>query len=177
MTESKHPLFLEALFFYAKFEERFLEFSALLRELKAQSPADFKALIALPQLGRRKGYYLVSVSKAFGDYPHLRPRLMKVGWTRLSLAAPHVTKENVEDALLFCELNTAWAIAERLKGSALPLGVRSVLLHFSPEDFATCGEAIVQHGATKTADGFVDKEKALITALTKAAACGAADRG
>ena len=169
MNDNIEPLFLEAFYFLAKFEERFLELGSLLRQLQEKSPKDFKALIAIPQLGKRKGYYLVAVSKAFGDYPHLRQRFMRVGWTRLSMVAPHVTKENVEDALVFAEANTAWAIQQAMKGQKLPIGVRSVLLHFKPEEFTFFGQEIVKHGATKTADGFVAKEAALITALKKAA--------
>ena len=47
-----------------------------------------------------------------------------------------------------------------MKGKALPLGVHSVLLDFSAQE-------IVTHAATKTKDGFADKEEALIAALTK----------
>lgn len=169
MTNDMNPLVVDVLFFLAKFEERFLELGAQLLKLKEESPADFKALTALPQLGRRKAYYLIAVSKAFGDYSHLRQRLMQVGWTRLSLIAPYVTKENVEDALQFAEANTVWAIQQALKGKVLPVGARSVLLHFSPEQFAFFGQEIVKHGATRNGDGFNDKEEAIVTALKKAA--------
>ena len=42
---------------------------------------------------------------------------MKVGWTRLSLVAPHV---NVEDALFYCEFNSTWAIQQALKSNEMP---------------------------------------------------------
>jgi hypothetical protein len=168
MNSLIEPLFLDALFLLAKFEDRFLDLASLLRKLQEKSPTDFKALIAVPQLGRRKGYYLVAIDRAFGGHPELQQRLVKVGWTKLSLVAPLVTKENVDDALLFCELNTAWAIQQAVKGKELPLGARSVLLHFSSEQFSYFSTAIVKHGAVKNGEGFVGKEEAVITAFQKA---------
>lgn len=95
---------------------------------------------------------------------------MKVGWTRLSLVAPYVTKDNVEDALLYCEFNSAWAIQQSLKGKEVPVGIRSVLLHFNPQQFAYFAQEIVKHGAVKNGDGFTGKEEAVIAALHDAGA-------
>lgn len=162
------PVFMEALFFVAKFEEKFLELAALLRKLRVNSPAEFKLLISIPQLGRRKAYYLMSIQKAFGGYPHLRERLVNVGWTRLAFVAPYVTEFNVEEALLFAELNSAWALQQALKGKELPIGTRSVLLRFTPEQFVFFSEAILKHGAEKNGEGFVHKEEAIVAALHKA---------
>ena len=117
MNNAIEPLFVEALFFLAKFEEKFFDLASLLRQLQEKSLPDFKAIYSIPQLGRRKAYYLVSVNRAFGVYPDLRERLMKVGWTRLSLVAPHV---NVEDALFYCEFNSTWAIQQALKSNEMP---------------------------------------------------------
>jgi hypothetical protein len=162
------PIFMEALFFLSKFEEKFLELGALLRKLQKNNPEAFKILYSLPQLGRRKAFYLSSIDRAFGGYPHLRERLIKVGWTRLSLVAPHVGKENVEDAVLYCELNSCWAIEQALKGKELPIGIRSVLLHFSSAQFDVFVQEIVKYGAMKNGDGYVNKETAVIGALMKA---------
>lgn len=169
MSENeKNALFMHILFFLAKFDERFLDLAALLRKLKEKSPTDFKTLSSIPQLGRRKAYYLLSIDRVFGGQPHLRERLMKVGWTRLAFVAPHVMPDDVEDALLFAEMNSAWAIQEAVKGKGLPVGARSVLLHFKSEQFSYFAQEIVKHGAVKNGEGFVDKEVAVITALQKA---------
>jgi hypothetical protein len=165
---TNNPLFIKALLFLTKFEDRFLELAALLRKLQEKSPADFKSLISIPQLGKRKAYYLVVIDRAFGGYPQLRERLLKVGWTRLALIAPYVTAGDVDDALQFAEANSAWAIRQALKGKDLPVGARSVLLHFSPEQFAFFATEILKHGAVKNGEGFIDKELAVIAALQKA---------
>ena len=69
MNNAIEPLFVEALFFLAKFEEKFLDLASLLRQLQEKSLPDFKAIYSIPQLGRRKAYYLVSVTAPSGSTP------------------------------------------------------------------------------------------------------------
>ena len=159
------PLFLETLVLIANLEDKFLELAASLRQLQETSPKDFKKLTSLPQLGRRKAYYLVSIDKAFGNKNVPAERLKKIGWTKLAALAPVITDENLEDALLFAELNTAKNIEAVVRGLEPIMGGRSVLLHFTAEQFAAFSAAILSHGAVKNGQGFIGKEAALIAAL------------
>ena len=161
------PLFLKTLMLIAKLEDEFLELASLLRQVQQTTPGDFKKLASIPQLGRRKAYYLVSIDKAFGDKNLPAERLRKIGWTKLAALAPHITDENLEDALLFAELNTVNNIEAVVHGIDPIIGGRSVLLYFTAEQFAAYSNAILAHGATKNGDGFIGKEDALIAALKK----------
>ena len=161
------PLFIKTLMLIAKFEDQFLDLASLLRQVQETNPGDFKKLCSLPQLGRRKAYYLLSIDKAFGDKNVPAERLKKIGWTKLAALAPHITNENLEDALLFAELNTMKNIEAVMHGLEPILGGRSVLLIFTAEQFAAFSAAIMAHGAIQNGQGFIGKEAALIAALNE----------
>jgi hypothetical protein len=162
------PVVVKAVMLIGQLGSEFLELAALLREVQEVSPKDFKTLASLPQLGRRKAYYLISIDKAFGGKNVAGERLKKIGWTKLAALAPHVTDENLEDALLFAEFNTVHNIEAVVHGLEPIIGGRSVLLNFTGEQFGAFSAAIVAHGAIKNAEGFGGKEAALIAALKKA---------
>ena len=75
MKDELEPLFFETLLLIARFNDSFLELASLLRQLHETAHHDFKTLISIPQLGRRKGYYLVEVDKAFGGNEQTAPAL------------------------------------------------------------------------------------------------------
>ncbi len=167
MNDETNPLFLKTLMLIAKLEDEFLELGSSLRQLQEASPKDFKKLTSLPQLGRRKAYYLVAIDKAFGGKAVAPQRLKKIGWTKLAALAPVITDENLEDALLFAESNTARNIEAVVKGLEPIVDGRSVLLNFTAEQFEAFSAAILGHGAIKNGKGFIGKEAALIAALGK----------
>ena len=143
MEREFDPLFFETLLLIARFNDNFLELASLLRQVYETSHHDFKTLISIPQLGPRKGYYLVEIDKAFGGNEHLRPRLNKIGWTKLQLIAKHVTHDNREDFLKLAEANTAKNLERIMHGVDPIIGGRSVLLVFTAEQlgriiFADC---------------------------------------
>jgi hypothetical protein len=162
-----NPLFMKTLTLIAKLEGEFLELASLLRQVKQTSFKDFKNLYSIPELGRRKAYYLVSIDTAFGDKNVSPERLKKIGWTKLAALAPHITDENLEDALLCAELNTVKNIEAVVRGLEPIVGGRSVLLIFTAEQFAAFSAAILAHGAVKNGQGFIGKEAALVAALEK----------
>jgi len=167
MEDGFNPLFIKTLMLIAKLEDEFLELASLLRQVKQENPKAYKKLYSIPQLGRRKAYYLVSIDKAFGDKDVPVERLKKIGWTKLAALAPHITEENLEDALLFAESNTVRNIEAVVHGLEPIIGGRSVLLNFTAEQFAAFSAAILAHGAIKNGEGFIGKEVALVAALEK----------
>jgi hypothetical protein len=167
MDEKLQSLVLTTLTSIAKLDDDFLELASLLHKLQQTSSEDFKKLINMPQLGRRKAYYLVSIDKAFGDKQVPAERLKKIGWTRLAALAPHITDENLEDALLFAESNTVRNIEAVVHGLEPIIGGRNVLFNFTAEQFAVFSTAILAHGAMQNGEGFVGKEAALVAALIK----------
>ena len=167
MENEFEPLFFETLLLIARLNDKFLELASLLRQLYETSHHDFKTLISIPQLGPRKGYYLVEIDKAFGGNEHLRPRLNKIGWTKLQLIAKHVTPDNREDLLKLAEAHTAKNLERIMRGVDPIVGGRSVLLVFTAEQFAAFSAAILAHGAVKNGQGFIGKEAALVAAFEK----------
>jgi hypothetical protein len=97
MKDDFEPLYFGALLLISRLDDSFLELGSLLRQFQETSPHDFNALISTAQLRRRKGYYLVDIDRAFGGNEQLRPRLNKIGWTKLAMIAKHVTQDNRED--------------------------------------------------------------------------------
>jgi hypothetical protein len=167
MKESFSPLLMQAMMLLANLDDNFLELGTVLHKLSKEYPADFKKLCSLPQLGRRKAYYLISIDKAFADKNEDPKRLKDIGWTKLAALAPHVTADNWQDALLFAEMNTVRNIEAVGRGQEPNIGGRSVLLLFTADQFAIFADAIVKHGAIANGAGFVGKEAALIAVLSK----------
>jgi hypothetical protein len=167
MIDYFYPLIVKTLVLIDNLENRFLELASLLRQVKETSQKDFKKLYSIPRLGRRKAYYLVSIDKAFADKNVSPKRLTKIGWTKLATLAPHITDENLEDALVFAELNTVKNIEAVVHGLEPIIGGRSILLNFTAKQFAAFSAAILAHGATKNGQGFIGKEAALVAALEK----------
>lgn len=167
MKDELYPEFYRALLLIARFNDEFLELAALLHKLQETEPDDFKALISIPQLGRRKGYYLVEIHRAFGDYKDLSARLHKIGWTKLQIIASHVTPDNLEALLTLADTHTAKNLEAVMRGDQPIISGRSVLLLFTQEQFAVFSKAILDHGAIANGLGFINKELALISALNE----------
>ena len=167
MEREFDPLFFETLLLIARFNDNFLELASLLRQVYETSHHDFKTLISIPQLGPRKGYYLVEIDKAFGGNEDLRPRLNKIGWTKLQLIAKHVTHDNREDFLKLAEAHTAKNLERIMHGVDPIVDGRSVLLVFTAEQFSAFSAAVLAHGAVKNGQGFIGKEAALVAAIEK----------
>jgi hypothetical protein len=169
MADDPDDIVLQVLHIIDDAEERFLELAALLRRLKATQPQGFLAVIGLPKLGRRKAFYLIEIDEAFGGLPHLRPRLVSIGWSKLSQIAKHATPENVESLLQLAESHTEHELRLLLKGVAIKPGGRLVLLYLDPDQFGLFSKVLRQHGAKKGKKGLLDKEAALVLALSKLA--------
>ncbi len=175
MVDNQHDILFDVLHMIDEAEDRFLDLAALLRQLKAEQPAGFLAVAAPPKLSLRRAYYLVGIDEAFGGMPHLRPRLIDIGWSKLAQIAKHVTQENVEALLQLAESHTAHELRLLLKGVAVKPGSRPVLLYLDPDQFGLFAKVLSQHGAKATKKGMVDKEAALVCALAKLAGADAQD--
>jgi hypothetical protein len=165
--EELDHVYFRTLLLIARFNDKFLELASHLRELHETAPNDFKQLIKIPQLGRRKGYYLVEIDRAFADLDVPPFRLNQIGWTKLQVIAPHVTPDNVGHLLTLAEMHTTENLKAIMRGDKPIIGGRSVLLLFTGEQFNKFSEAILKWGAVKNGDGFIGKEAALIEAINK----------
>ncbi len=170
IDDDENGLFFETLLLIARENDKFLTLAANLRVIHDTAPDDFRELAKLRILGRRKAYYLVQIDRVFGGEQEMTVRLNRVGWTKLQIIAPYVTKENRKALVELAEAHTAVNLKAMMRGQAPILGGRTVVLHFAKNQFAAFAEAILAHGAVKNGEGFLDMEPALIKALTKAGA-------
>jgi hypothetical protein len=165
-------IFDKALAMSKNVEDNFLDLGRQLRQLLDRDPEKFQEIIAKSDLGRRKAYYLVEVSKTFDPLPISRARLKKLGWTKLQIIGKHVTKENVEELVKLAEEMNGKALERHMKTGETPIkNARWVLLFFSPEQYAELEEALLANGAKKNpkgSRGLEGKEDALVTIIRKA---------
>jgi hypothetical protein len=166
MALSTEDIYSRALELSGHVEETFLDLGKHLRQLQDRDPDLFQKIVDKSNLGRRKAYYLVDISNAFAKLTVSPSRLKKIGWTKLSLIAKKVTQSNVEDMLELCEGNTAKQIEQRLKGAEMSDNSRCVLMYFTPQQYEQFEEAVLHNGGSKSGRGLLNKEQALIHALT-----------
>jgi hypothetical protein len=162
MTLSIEALYDKAMGLSKEVEDNFLELGKSLRQLMDRDPDLFHQIIQKSNLGRRKAYYLVEVSRIFEPLPVPRSRLRKIGWTKLQLIAKHVNPNNLDVLLQLAEDSAAKELERRMRGEK-PLGnAHCVLMYFSPKDYAELEDALVKHGGVRSGRGIQNKEEALI---------------
>lgn len=168
-------LFDKAMTLSKNVDDTFLELGRTLRQLQDREPQLFQEIVAKSDLGRRKAYYLVDVSRVFDPLQVSRARLKKVGWTKLAMIAKQVTQDNIGELLELAEQNNAKELERMVRGNK-PLGnSHCVLMYFSPKQYEELEEALVHHGARKAerGRGLVEKEKALLKVIRKVMGKGA----
>ena len=152
-------------------EDNFLELGRQLRQLQERDPEKFQEFIAKSDLGRRKAYYLVEVSRTFEPLPISRARLKKLGWTKLQIIGKHVTKDNVEELVKLAEETSTKILDRHMKtGETLMKNAHCVLMYFTPEQYKVLEAALLANGAKKNpkgARGLDGKEEALMTIIGK----------
>src|SRR5271165_5503753 len=162
MTLSIEALYDKAMGLSKDVEDNFLELGKSLRQLQDRDPDLFQQIVQKSNLGRRKAYYLVEVSRIFDPLPIPRSRLGKIGWTKLQLIAKHVTPNNLDVLLQLAEDSTAKELERAMRGEK-PLGnAHCVLMYFSTKDYAALEDALVKHGGASRGRGIQNKVEALI---------------
>lgn len=168
MAENTSNIIATAASLLDDFDNCFLELGKLLRRAHDEDRELFKQLIALPKLGRRKGYYLVQVHRAFDGYPIDPSILMGVGWTKLSIIAPYVSATSIFEMLDLAQTYNAHQLSAIMKGKNPIENARVIMLYFTPEQHALFANALVQYGgAEKKGKGLKGAEKALLTIFAK----------
>jgi hypothetical protein len=146
-------------------QKDFIRAGKYLNLIHQEMPERFDSIVRLLGLGLRKAYYLIRIDEQFADLNVDSDRLVAVGWTKLQMIAPYVTKDTCEDLLLHAERYTARDLALKLKDKKIVSGVRSVLLYLSPAQYEIFSAALLANGAVRQKGGLRGKEKALIHAL------------
>lgn len=147
-------------------DDNFLELAKTLRQLHDRDPELIKKVMAKTGLGSRKAYYLINIDNWFSGLQVSKARLKKLGWTKLQLIGAGVTQDNVEELLTLAENSTAAQLKQITKGDEAVNNARCVLLYFSPKEYDHLETVLLANGGTKSGRGIVDKEKALLKAIS-----------
>ncbi len=142
-------------------DETFLELGRILKTLQDSNQEDFNAAIASSGLGRRKAYYLVAIDRVFSRIPAPKPRLQKIGWTKLALLTTRIDKTNFAEMLRAAERHTAkeleaWLAGERPEGKK-----RAFLAYLDSESYEVLEIAFARVGGVKHQRGYSNKGAAL----------------
>src|SRR3546814_948873 len=83
----------------------------------------------------RKAYYWAQIDRQFSTLAIDRMRLHHVGWTKLQVIGPYVTKGNCHDLLCLAEAHTVYELATLMRGEEPHPDARCVQLYLSPEQY------------------------------------------
>lgn len=144
----------------------FAELAAALSGLQGLAPREFREVTKEIGISPRTAFYLARI---WGSIENLkeRDRLLKLGWTKLSLIAPHLTAKNSREILTFAETHTVQECRLHLSEKPIKETTRCMLLRFSAKDYARFADGIVKNGGKKRGKGLVGTEKALMKILAK----------
>lgn len=151
----------------AQADDRFIDLGRALRALQEIDQAAFSALLDATAIGRRRGYYLVSISRAFDGLPVADARLAAIGWTKLQIIAPHVDADILAELLAVAENCTAHEL-QGLADDMPRVEEHCVLLRMTKADYGLFVSAMVAYGAVRRGRGLSNKEEALRRLMTTA---------
>ena len=145
MTKGTDALDDKALELSANVPDNFVELGRALSQLYDRDPNLFRQLATKSNMGLRKAYDLIEVSRTFEPLAIPRDQLRKIGWPKLLLIAKHVTP-NTSDALLqLAEDTTAKDLERHMRGEKPAGNAPCVLMYFSPKQYMQLEGVLVPH--------------------------------
>jgi hypothetical protein len=90
MTEGTDALYEKAFELSANVPDNFLELGRALTQLYDRDPNLLRQLAAKSNMGLRRAYHLVEVSRTFEPLVIPRDQMRKIGWPKLQLVAKHL---------------------------------------------------------------------------------------
>ncbi len=160
-------IYAEALEMAKTFEDSFVELAQKIRILHEGDSDKYREFIKNSDIDSRKAYYLIALDKTFSPMKISKKRLSSIGWTKLMIIQPHVTKDNITQLLDAASRNSAAKLKKIVKGEEVDENTHAVLMYFSPEQYSQLVEVLVQNGAERSGRGMVNKEKAIMNLLTQ----------
>lgn len=104
-SKNKAPHVPEA--FVDMIGDHFLEAARYLREIQDEQPENFVSVAKSLGIGPRKAYHLAQIDRSFHALGIAPDRLRRIGWTKLSLLAPHIDADTANELLTLAEAVTA----------------------------------------------------------------------
>lgn len=144
-----------------------IEAAELLRRLLDEDPGMFLATAKKLGIQTRKAYYLAQIDRALDGLAVPRERLLRIGWTKLQVIAPHITSENAETLLGRAEAHPVHVLRDAVGEHVGETAKHCVILYLFEDEYEIFAEVLVAHGASLVGRGIKWKEEALMTALEK----------
>jgi hypothetical protein len=168
MTEGTDALYEKAFELSAKVPDNFLVLGRAMARLYNRDPDLFRQLAAKSNMGLRKAYHLVEVSRAVDALAIPRDQLGKIGWPKLQLIAKHLTPNTLDALLRLAEESTVKDLELHARGWKRPGGnAHCMLRYFSPKSYEQLEDTLVSNGAAASA-GAVKKSGAAVSRLISA---------
>ncbi len=145
----------------------FFELGIALATLFEHHPQAFAQVIAEAGISRRRAYYVLGLRERFAPFMAHEGRLRAIGWTKLTVLAPFITSENIEEMLALAETNSAKRLAQVVAGVTQPPVLRCVLLYLAPQDYVRFSEVVIQHGGKRRGRQLIGSEAALMTIIAR----------
>lgn len=152
---------------------RFLEMGRRLRMFYEALPDNGSKVRSMNQLlegtkiSRRSAIYWIDIDRIYSRFEVADDRLARIGWSKLSLMARHLTPRNVEEWLAFAESGTANQVRARIR-QAEP-SRHHVVFKLSAAENAILTAALVANGARAAGKRrLIDKETALMELCRRA---------
>jgi len=152
MTEGTDALDEKALELSANVPDNFLELGRALSRLYDRDPNLFRQLAAKSNMGLRKAYSLIEVSRTFEPLAIPRDQLRKIGWPKLQLIAKHLTPNTLDALLRLAEESAMEDLKHHLREWKRPGGnAHCMLQYFSPKSYEQLEGALVSNGGAPSA--------------------------
>jgi hypothetical protein len=148
MTAITDALYDKALELSANVPDNFMELGRALAQLYDLDPELFRQLAAKSNMGLRRAYYLIEVSRTVEALATPRDDLGKIGWPKLQLVAKHLTPNTLDALLRLAEESTVKDLKHHLRGWKRPAGnAHCMLRYFSPKSYEQLEENHLSNGA------------------------------
>jgi hypothetical protein len=152
MTEGTDALYDKALELSDDVPANFLELGEALAQLYDLDPELFRQLAAKSNMGLRRAYYLIEVSRTVEALAIPRDQLGKIGWPKLQLIVNHLTPNTLDALLRLAEESTVKDLEPHARGWKRPAGnAHCMLRHFSPKSYEQLEGALVSNGGAPSA--------------------------
>jgi hypothetical protein len=147
MTEGTDALYEKALELSANIPDNFVELGRALSQLYDRDPNLFRQLAAKSNMGLRKAYDLVEVSRTLEPLTIPRDQLRKIGWPKLKLITKHVTPNTLKALLQLAGDMTAKDLERHMRREKPRGNARCGLMYFSPKQYKQLEGDLVPYGA------------------------------
>ena len=152
MTEITDVLFDKAMELSANVPENFMGLGRALAQLYDLDRDRFRQLAARSNMGLRRAYHLIEVSRTVEALAIPRDQLGKIGWPKLQLIAKHLTPNTLDALLRLAEESTVEDLKHHLRGWKKPAGnAHCMLMYFSPKSYEQLEGALVSNGGAPSA--------------------------